>query len=130
MKNNLKMSILMGLAIMLQVCLAAALHAQSYSAWVQDKGHPTLKARYIMAKDSKGYNFIQLEVASTVACSMQVTSSLCSSDKKDINGWRTIKILANKSVTVNFKILNSCTNGWWWWYQNYKATKAVRFDDN
>jgi hypothetical protein len=130
MKNNQKMNRKMGLAIALFAFITCTMQAQGYSAWVQDKGHPTLKARYITFKDSKGANAIQLEVFSSVACTMQVTTTLCNADKKDQNGWRTIKVPANQSINVNFRNLNSCSNGWWWWYQNYKVIKGVRFDDN
>ena len=98
------------------ICLMSlTLNAQNFSTWAVDKAHPTLKARYATLKDAKGYNFIQLEVASTVACRLQVTATLCNADKKDKNGWRNLVIPANKSIKANFKILNSCTNGWWWW---------------
>jgi hypothetical protein len=130
MKNNQKTKLWIGLIITLHVCLSFTMHAQNYSAWVQDQGHPTLKARYVAFKDSKGNNIVRMELISTVACSMQVTTSLCNLDKKDVNGWRNINVSANQLYTIDFKVMNSCTNGWWWWYQNYKAKKPVRFDDN
>ena len=111
-------------------CVTLAMNAQNFSAWVQDNARPNLKARYATFKDLKGYSFMHLEIASTVGCTIQVTSTLCNADSREKNGWRTLSIPANQTRRVTFKIMNSCTNGWWWWYQNYRPLKSVRFDDN
>ena len=129
MKINQQKTNRLALSVAFFTLFTVAINAQNFSNWAVDKAHPTLKARYATVKDAKGYNFTMLEVSSSVGCKFQVTTTLCSTDSKDKNGWRSIVLLPNQPKRVNFKIMNSCTNGWWWWYQNYAST-AVKFDDN
>lgn len=102
---------------------------QTYSAWITDQQHPTLKVRWATKKDPNNYSYLMLQVQSSVGCKLNVTASLCNADANDKNGWKYIQLFKNNPAVFSFKILNSCTNGFWWWYKDYKST-AVKFDDN
>lgn len=103
------------------------LKSQSFSSWITDAAHPGLQVRYRQDKDRNGYNIILLQVQSKEACSMQITSGICSKDTKEKNGWKNVALTKNKTHQFSFKIRNSCTNGFWWWYKDYKKT-TVRYD--
>ena len=106
---------------LLLILSIGALQAQTFSGWIADANHPTLKVRYKQTKNAQGYNFITMEIYNSVYCSMYVTASFCNADAKDKNGWQLVTIKRNTSVIRHFKILNSCVNGFWWWYKNYKT---------
>lgn len=104
------------------------LAAQQFSEWSVYPNLKTFKARYLQLAATDGYNYIKLEVTSSVACSMQITSTLCNRDRNDRNGWKNLKLRRGEHRILYFKVLNSCANGWWWWYRYYKDS-AVIFDD-
>jgi len=106
----------------IQLCwiLPVQLEAQQFSDWSVYPNLKTFKARYAQFKATDGYNYIKLEVSSDVACSMQITSTLCDKDNNDRNGWKKLTLKKDERKIVYFKILNSCTDGWWWWYRYYK----------
>ena len=117
------------ICLLLSIQFYTIAQAQTYSAWITDNNHPTLKVRWATKKDANNYNYLLLQVQSSVGCRLNVTTSLCNADANNINGWKFINILKDRPAVYSFKILNSCTNGFWWWYKDYKST-AVRFDDN
>jgi hypothetical protein len=113
--------------LLLYCALPVYLHAQQFSDWSVYPNLKTFKARYYQFKATDGYTYIQLEVTSTVACQMQITSTLCDNDSNDRNGWKVLKLKKGEYKILYFKVFNSCTNGWWWWYRNYKDL-TVHYD--
>ena len=110
------------------LCSLGSLNAQTFSNWITDSKHPTLKVRYRTQKDANGYSFLALQLHSDVQCKLSVTASLCDKDQHEKNGWKNISLLRDQTLQYSYKILNSCTNGFWWWYKNYQA--GVKYDDN
>jgi hypothetical protein len=113
--------------LLLQLCWLLPTHvkAQEFSGWSVDPKLKTLKVRYMQFKATDGYEYIRLEVSSSISCSMQITSTVCNADTKETNGWKQLKFTGHETKTVYFKVHNSCTNGWWWWYRNYKDLRAT-----
>lgn len=111
------------------LCWISPLHleAQQFSEWSVYPNLKTFKTRYLQFKATDGYNYIRLEVTSSVPCSMQITSTVCDKDNSDRNGWKKLILKAGEHKTVYFKIFNSCIDGWWWWYRYYKDL-TVHYD--
>lgn len=66
---------------------------KQFSEWPVDPNVKTLKVRYRQSKGAGEYNYILLEVTSSVSCSMQITTTLCNKDNYERyrNGWKEIK---------------------------------------
>lgn len=108
------------LAAIVLIGVINLLQAQTYSQWIADSQHPELQVRYFVAKDGKGYTNVWVQVQNTKkSCKLELTASLCNKDKNDINQWQPVSVVKNKPTTRQFKVLNSCTNGFFWWYRKF-----------
>ncbi|MBL7816433.1 MAG: hypothetical protein JNL70_15540 [Saprospiraceae bacterium] len=113
------------------VFLVTASNAQNFSTWIQDASHKGLKVRYAINKDAFGYNTVILELTNTILSSMEVTTSICSTEGQGKNGWQQISIQPNKIVRLSFKVKNNaCVNGWWWWYRSYSESRSTNIFGN
>ena len=124
-KIDMKKILLLAIIIM----IVQKTYSQTYSTWITASKNPTLQVRWATKKDASNYNYLLLQLKSSVGCKLNLAGSLCSNDAQDKNGWKYIQLYKDKPATYSFKIMNSCTNGFWWWYKDYKST-AVKLDDN
>ena len=66
--------------------LTSTIQAQNFSAWIQDPTHKGLKARYAVSQDAFGYNTVVMELTNSILSSMDVTTSICSTEGQGKNG--------------------------------------------
>lgn len=112
---------------LLAFCLAAfaSVHAQQFSEWISDSKRPGLKVRWAVRKNADNYTYLVIQMQSNAGCKLDITGSVCNSDRNDRNGWKSIQLYRDRTSQLSFKILNACNNGFWWWYKNYRSSAVL-----